>query len=175
MGEWIGELIAFVVIALVVWRYVVPPVRTMMRNQKAVIAKQVEDAKKASERLAEAETKYSDALAEARTEAAKIRDQARADGQRIVEDMRVQAEREIERIRQRGEEELATQRQQVIRELRARIGTLSAESAAELVEAHLSTDAKRKASVDRFLDDLESLSAPEGTVGAGATATRGDA
>src|SRR3954454_17966883 len=100
MGEWIGELIDFVVIALLVWRYVVPPVRTMMRNQKAVIAKQVEDAKKASERLAEAETKYSDELAEARTEAATIRDQDAADGKRIVEDMGLHAEREIEPIRQ---------------------------------------------------------------------------
>jgi F-type H+-transporting ATPase subunit b len=173
--EWIGEVIAFVVIVLVIWRYVVPPVRTLMRNQQTRIAKQVEDAQKASERLAEAEKKYKEALAEARTEAAKIRDQARADGQRIVEEMRVQADREIERIRQRGQEELATQRQQVIRELRARVGRLSADSAQELVVGHLSTDAKRKATVDRFLDDLEGMVAPDGTVGAGTTATRGDA
>jgi ATP synthase F0 subunit b len=173
--EWIGELIAFVVIVLVVWRYVVPPVRTIMRNQQNIVAKQVEDAQKASERLAEAERKYSEALAEARTEAAKIRDTARADGQRIVEEMRAQADREIERIRVRGQEELATQRQQVIRELRARIGRLSAESAAELVGRHLSTDAKRRASVDRFLDDLEAMSAPEGTVGTATATTRGDA
>lgn len=175
MSEWIGELIAFFVVLFVLWRYVVPPMRKIMKSQQDVVAKQVEDAAKASERLAAAEKQYGDVLAEARTEAAKIRDQARADGQRIVEEMRTQADREIERIRQRGEEELANQRQQVIRELRARIGRLSADSAAELVEGHLSSDAKRKATVDRFLDDLETMSAPEGTVGAGTTATRGDA
>jgi ATP synthase F0 subunit b len=175
MGEWIGELAAFIVVVLVVWWKVVPPVRKIMKSQQDTVAKQVEDAKKASERLATAEQQYSDALAEARTEAANIRDTARADGQRIVEEMRAQAEREIERIRQRGQEELVTQRQQVVRELRARIGRLSAESAAELVERHLSADTKRKASVDRFLDDLEAMSAPDGTVGAATTATRGDA
>jgi ATP synthase F0 subunit b len=171
MGEWIGELIAFFVVLFVIWRYVVPPVRKIMKNQQDTVAKQVEDAQKASERLVAAEKKYSEALAEARTEAAKIRDQARADGQRIVEEMRAQAEREIERIRQRGQEELATSRQHVVRELRERIGRLSAESASGLVERHLSTDAKRKATVDRFLTELEAMAAPEGTV----AATKGDA
>jgi ATP synthase F0 subunit b len=171
VAEWIGEFIAFVVVVLVAFRYVVPPVRKIMKSQQETVAKQVEDAKKATERLAAAEKKYSEVLAEARTEAAKIRDAARADGQRIVVEMRAQAEREIERIRQRGEEDLATQRQQVVRELRARIGRLSAESAGELVTAHLSSDAKRTATVDRFLDEFEAMAAPEGKV----TASRGDA
>lgn len=171
MSEWIGELIAFFIVLFVIWRYVVPPVRKIMKTQQDQVAKQVDDAQKASERLAGAEKKYSEALAEARTEAAKIRDTARADGQRIVEEMRAQAERELERIRQRGQDELATQRQAVIRELRERIGRMSVDTAGELVEQHLSSDAKRKATVDRFLDELEAMSAPEGAV----AATRGDA
>lgn len=174
LGEWIGELIAFFVVLYVLWRYVVPPARKIMKSQQDTVAKQVEDAEKATERLAAAEKQYSEVLTEARTEAAKIRDTARADGQRIVEEMREQAEREIERIRQRGEEDLATQRQQVIRELRARIGQQSAESAGTLVERHLSTDAKRKGTVDRFLDELEAMAAPEGAVATAAT-TKGDA
>jgi ATP synthase F0 subunit b len=173
MGEWIGELIAFLVVLVVLWRYVVPPLRQIMTKQQNTIAKQVEDAKLATERLGAAEKQYSEVLAEARTEAAKIRDTARADGQRIVEEMRAAAEREIERIRQRGEEDLATQRQQVIRELRARIGRLSADSAGELVERHLDSDTKRQATVDRFLDELEAMAAPEGTVSTGTS--RGDA
>ena len=171
MGEWIGEIIALLVVVFVIWRYVVPPVRKIMTNEQQTIGKQVEAAEQASERLAAAEKKYSEALAEARTEAAKIRDTARADGQRIVEEMRAQAEREIERIRQRGQEELATQRAHVVRELRERIGQMSVEAASELVERHLSTDAKRKATVDRFLDELEAMAAPKGAV----AATKGDA
>jgi ATP synthase F0 subunit b len=171
MGEWIGELIAFLAVVFVVWRYVVPPIRKMMQTQQATIAKQVEDAKQASERLAAAEKKYEEVLTEARTEAATIRDTARADGQRIVEEMKSQAEREIERIRLRGEEDLANQRLMVVRELRARIGRLSADQAADLVVRHLSTDTKRKATVDRFLDELEAMAAPAGAV----AANKGDA
>jgi F-type H+-transporting ATPase subunit b len=161
LSEFIAELIALVVMAWVIWRYVVPPVRKMMRNQQEAIRKQVEDGKRASERLAEAEKKYQDALAEARTEAAKIRDTARADGQRIVEEMRAAAEREVERIRQRGQDDLAAQRQQVVRELRARIGELTVTSASELVHRHLSTDTRRGSTVDRFLDELDAMTARE--------------
>lgn len=174
MAEWIGEFIAFLVVLFLLWRYVVPPVRKIMRSQQDLVRKQVEDAKVATERLAEAERRYSDVLAEARTEAAKIRDQARADAQRIVEEMRANAHREVDRIRQRGQEDLATQRQQVIRELRARIGELSVTSAGELVAQHLSKDAKRASTVDRFLDELEAMAAPEGRAAAG-KASKGEA
>jgi ATP synthase F0 subunit b len=170
MAEFIAELVGFGFIIFVVWRYVVPPVRKMMRSQQEVVRKQVEASKLASERLAAAEKKYQDAIAEARTEAAKIRDTARADGQRIVVEMREHAHREVERIRQRGQDDLATQRQQVIRELRARIGELTVASATELVTAHLSEESRRSSTVDRFLDELEAMAAPE----VPAAASKGD-
>src|SRR6266581_3216450 len=103
MADYIAEFVGFILVVGVLWWKVVPPVRKAMRRQQDTITQQVEEAKVASERLAEAERKYSDALAEARTEAAKIRDAARVDADRILVEMREQAEREVERIRQRGE------------------------------------------------------------------------
>ncbi|HEU5108980.1 MAG TPA: hypothetical protein VFT95_10540, partial [Micromonosporaceae bacterium] len=104
LAEWLAELFAFIVVVAVIWRYVVPPIRDMMRKQQGTIGKQVEFADTASGRLAMAETKFQEAVAEARTEAAKIRDGARADAQRIVEEMREFSHREVERLRQRGQE-----------------------------------------------------------------------
>lgn len=174
MPEWltelIVELIALVVMVYVIWRYVVPPVRTLMRNQQESIRKQVEGAKAAHERLAAAERKLQEAVAESRTEAAKIRDAARADAQRIVEEMREFSEREFERIRQRGRDDLETQRLQVIRELRQRIGEQTVISATELIGRHLADDRNRASTVDRLLDELEAMSARET-----APAGRGDA
>lgn len=170
MAEFIVELIALAVMAFVIWRYVVPPVRTIMRNQQETIRKQVENAHAAHERLTAADEKFREAVAEARTEAAKIRDSARADAQRILEEMREFAEREVERIRQRGQEDLETQRLQVIRELRQRIGELTVNTATELVTGHLSNDRNRASSVDRLLDELEAMSARET-----ATAGKGEA
>jgi ATP synthase F0 subunit b len=158
--EFLSELVAFVAIGYVLWRYVRPRVSEIIRTQQDTIQKQVDAAKAANERLAAAELKYREALAESRTEAAKIRDAARADAQRIVEEMREHATREVERIRQRGQDDLETQRLQVIRELRGRIGELTVAGATELITAHLSDDAHRASTVDRLLDELESMSAP---------------
>jgi F-type H+-transporting ATPase subunit b len=159
VADYIAEFVGFLVVIGVIWWKVAPPVRKAMRRQQETIAKQVEDAKEAAERLAVAERKYRDALAEARTEAAKIRDAARADALRIVEEMREQADREVERIRQRGEEDLVAQRRQVIRDLRGRIGELAVELAGELVADHLSDQQHRAATVDRLLDELEAMAA----------------
>jgi ATP synthase F0 subunit b len=162
VADYIAEFVGFIVVIAVIWWKVVPPLRAAMTRQRDLVAKQVEDAKVAEERLAEAERKYRDALAEARTEAAKIRDAARADAQRIVEEMREQADREVERIRQRGDEELVAQRRQVIRELRGRIAELAVELAGELVTEHLSSQENRLATVDRLLDELDAMAARSG-------------
>jgi ATP synthase F0 subunit b len=159
IAEYLASFVGFALIVYVGWRRVVPPLGKAMKRQQDLIRKQVEDAELASERLAAAEQKYQDAVAEARTEAAKIRDGARADAQRIVEEMREQAEREVARIRQRAEDDLVAQRQQVMRELRARIGELAVDMAGDLVHDHLSDPRHRSATVDRLLDELESMAA----------------
>lgn len=156
----IPGLIGFAIVVFVLWRYAVPPVRRMMRKEQEAVRKQMADAEAARERLEEAEAKYRDAVANARTEAAKIRDTARADSQRIVEEMRERAGREVERIRASGEEQLVTQRQQIVRELHAEIGEMATELAGQLVGEHLADSANRSASVDRFIDELEGMSAP---------------
>ena len=161
VAEYIASFVAFLLIVYFVWRKVAPPVRKLMKDRQDTIRKQVEDAKTTSARLADAEQKYRDALADARTEAAKIRDAARADAQRIVAEMREAAEAEVARIKQRGEEDLVAQRQQVIRELRTRIGELSVDLASELVTEHLANQQQRSATVDRLLDELESMAATE--------------
>lgn len=163
--RYIGTLVAFALVIGLLWWKALPPVRRMMRDRQETIREQLEEAKRADERLAEAEKKYAEAVTEARTEAAKIRDAARADAQRIVEEMRARAEQEVERIKQRGQEQLAQQHQQTIRELRAEIGRLSTELAGLLVREHLARDGNRAASIDRFLDELERVSAREGATG----------
>jgi len=160
----IGELLTFVVIIVVLWRYAVPPLRKNMRAQQDLVRRQLEESKAASERLRAAELKYQEALAEARTEAAKIRDTARADAQRIAEEMREFAQREVERIRQRGQDDLESTRLGMIRELRTRIGELTVSMASELVTDHLSDQV---ATVDRLLDELEAMAAPQPTAASG--------
>jgi len=160
-GTVIAELVAFLLILLVLWKYVVPPLSKSLQQRQDMVQKQVEDAEEAARKLKAAEERYNEALTEARTEAAKIRDNARADGERIREELREQATAEVERIRQRGEEQLASQREQVVRQLRGELGGLAVQLAEQLVGHELSDDAGKRSTVDRFLAQLDELPAKQ--------------
>jgi F-type H+-transporting ATPase subunit b len=162
MAEFIAELVGFVLMVLVIWRYVVPLLRNMIKSRQEAVQVQVDEAEAAAARYREAEARLESAIADARSEAARIRDDARADSSRIKEELTEQAGREVERIRQRGEEQLGSQRDQVVRRLRAELGGMSMDLAERLVVQRLSDEASRSASVDDFLDGIEGLAAPAG-------------
>ncbi|MDQ3153434.1 MAG: F0F1 ATP synthase subunit B [Actinomycetota bacterium] len=172
-GTLIAELIIFLLVLGVIWRYVVPPVKRAMNERQDMVRKQIEESEQTRKRLEEAEAKYRDALSEARTEAAKIREGARADAQRVKEEMREQADREVARIRERGEEQLATQRDQAVRQLRSEVGRLAVSLAGRLVGETVADDAKRSSTVDRFLDELEGMSS-DGSADADSGARSGE-
>ena len=160
---FVAELIAFVLILVILGRYVYPFISKAMRERQEMIKKQVEDAEEAKTKLAEAEKAYQNAINEARTEAAQIRESARAEAQRTVEELRAQATEEQQRIVQRGEEQLAMQRSAVVRELRAEIGTLAVELAGKIVDQRLTDEASVSSTVDAFLAGLESRDKVEAT------------
>lgn len=157
MAVIIVELLAFVVVVAVLYRYVRPLVVQMTRDRQDVIQQQVEASEEATRRLDEATRRFEAAEAEARKEVAKIRDDARADAVRISEELKQQADREMERLRQRGEEQLVAQRDQLTRGLRAEIGGQAMALAERVVTELLEDDRRRSASVDSFLTDLEAM------------------
>jgi F-type H+-transporting ATPase subunit b len=149
------ELIVFLLILAVIYRYVVPIVQKAMRERQAMIDQQVKDAEEAKQQLAQAQESYQNALTEARAEAAQIRENARAEAQRTIDELRQQAQEEAARIVARGDEQLASQRSSVVRELRAEIGTLAVELAEKIVNQRLADDASVSATVDAFIAGLE--------------------
>ena len=89
------ELILFVIILLVLHRFVVPPLSRAMAEREQMVKRQVEDREEAARQLRQAEERYETALHEARGEAAKIRDEARADAQGYREELRARADEEV--------------------------------------------------------------------------------
>lgn len=161
-ATFIVELVILLIVLGVLWRYAMPPVKRAMDERREMVRRQIEESQQASKRLTEAEARYSQALAEARVEAAKIRETARADAQEIKDEMRKQAEQEVARIRERGEEQLAHQRDQIVREMRGELGKLAVTLAGRIVGESVADEARRAGTVDRFLDELQAMAAPEG-------------
>ncbi len=158
-ATFFAEVIAFLIILWVLWKFVLPPLKRIMNERQAIIDQQMEDADATRLQLAEAQTEYQRALTEARTQAAQIRENATAEAQRVVDDMHASAREESARIVARGEELLANQRQATVRELRAEIGTLAVDLASKIVGETLQDDQRARATVDRFLADLDTASA----------------
>jgi ATP synthase F0 subunit b len=161
MATFIGQLIGFAVIAWLVWRYLVPPVRRLMTAQQETVRKQLEESDEAKERLAKAEKAHGKAREQAKAEAKSVVEEARVDSERIIEQLRVQADVEVERVKIQGQQQIQLLRAQLIRQLRQDLGTESVSRAGELVREHVSDSGRRSATVDRFLDELDAMAPSE--------------
>ena len=165
LGEIIIGLIAFAVVMFVFFKFIAPRFEQVFRARREAIEGGIERAEAMQAEAKAALEQYRAQLAEARTEAAQIRDQARAEGQQILEELRAQAQQESARIVARGEEQLAANRQSVVNELRGQIGALAVDLAGRVVGESLEDEARRRGTVDRFLDELDGMSAGGATDG----------
>jgi len=164
MSTFLGQLIGFAVILLLVWRYVVPPVRKMMADQQNAVRQQLADSAAAADRLAEASRAHEKAKEDAKAEAQRITEEAQSDAKRIGEQLHAQADSEVERIKVQGAKQVELLRAQLIRQLRQDIGAESVRRAGELVRSYVGEPAQQSATVDRFLDDLDAMAPSEADV-----------
>jgi F-type H+-transporting ATPase subunit b len=147
--------IAFALLCVVLMKFVFPRMEETFKARVDAIEGGI---KRAEERQAEANTlfeQYRQQLAEARTEAAMIRDRAHADANSIREDILAQAREERDRIIAAGQDQLDQHRATIVRELRAEVGTLAVDLASRIVGESLADEARRRGTVDRFLNQLE--------------------
>ncbi|MDT5273957.1 MAG: F-type H+-transporting ATPase subunit b atpH [Mycobacterium sp.] len=157
MSTFIGQLVGFAVIVLLVWRYVAPPVRKLMVDRQNDVRQQLEDSKTAADRLAEASRAHSKAKEDAKAEMQRFIEEAQADAKRIAEQLRAQADSEVERIKVQGAKQVELLRAQLVRQLRQEYGAESVRRAGELVRGFVADTAQQSATVDRFLDDLDAM------------------
>lgn len=160
MGNWstfIGQLIGFAAIVLLVVRYVVPPVRRMMATRQETVRQQLKDAAAASDRLTESTKAHSKAVEAAKAESKRIVEEAETDAKRIAEQLQAQSELEAERIKSQGGRQVDLLRTQLSRQLRLELGHEAVRQAGELVRNYVADAEQQSGTVDRFLDDLEQM------------------
>ena len=170
MSTFIGQLIGFAVIAFILWRYVVPPVKTLMQKQQDAVRTALAESAEAVKKLEDADAEHAKALEKAKTESTKVTDEAKHDSERIAVQLAEQAGVDAERIKAQGAQHVQLMRQQLIRRLRQGLGDEAVQKAAGLVRGHVADPGAQAATVDRFLDDLEQMAPSEAVIETGATA-----
>ena len=157
MSTFIGQLVGFAVIVWIIMKYVAPPVRRLMADQQQTVRDELEESSVATQRLAAADQYHARRVADGQSEARRIVDEARSDSVRIAEQLRTQADIEVERIKVQGGQQVSLLKTQVIRQLRSDLGNESVRRAGDLVRAYVADPQARSATVDRFIDELESM------------------
>ena len=157
MSIFIGQLIGFAVIAFIIVKWVVPPVRDLMRKQQDAVRTALAESASAAQKLADADAMHAKALEDANAEAGRVTDEARQDSTRITAQLEEQAGVEAQRIKAQGAQQIQLMHQQVVRQLRSNLGAESVQKAGELVRAHVADPAAQSATVDRFLDELDQM------------------
>jgi F-type H+-transporting ATPase subunit b len=154
--ELIVGIIAFALLFFFLKKLVYPKFEETFEARQQEIEGGIERARSAQAEAKALLEQYKAQLAEARNEAAKIRDDARAEGTRIVEELRTEAQEQSQRIIQRGEETLAAERERLVAQLRTEIGDLAVDLAERIIGDSLADEARRRATIDRFLTEIES-------------------
>ena len=155
----VWSAVALVVVGFVFWKLVLPKFQKVLAERTEQIEGGIKKAEDAQAEAAAALEQYRAQLAEARTEAAQIREEARTQGQQIIADMKVQAQDESDRIVAAGHSQLVAQRQQIVAELRSDLGKTAVDLAEKVIGESLADDVKRAGTVDRFLNELDAVSA----------------
>jgi F-type H+-transporting ATPase subunit b len=153
-ATFFAELIAFLIILGILWRYVLPPVTKALDERQEIIRTQMEEAEATKVKLAATEADYKKKLQEASTIAAQIRDEARADAAAIRDEILAKAREESDRIIAAGRHQLEAERAATVRQLRSEVGTLAVDLASRIVGESLEDEARQRGTVDRFLSEL---------------------
>jgi ATP synthase F0 subunit b/ATP synthase F1 delta subunit len=170
MSTFIGQLIGFAVIAFILMKWVVPPVRALMQKQQEAVRVALAESAEAERKLADADAMHAKALEDAKAQSGKVTDEAKQDSERIAAQLQEQAGADAERIKAQGVQQVQLMRQQLIRQLRAGLGVESVEKADELVRAHVADPAAQAATVDRFLDEIDQMAPAAVSIETGASA-----
>ena len=84
MGVFIGHLIGFAIIVVIIVKWVVPPVRGLMQKQQDAVRTALAESAEAAKKLADADAMHAKALEDAKAESTKVTDEARQDSERIA-------------------------------------------------------------------------------------------
>jgi len=155
----VWSLVCVAVIGFFFWKYILPKFQQVLADRSDQIEGGIKRAEEAQAEAKAALEQYRAQLADARTEAAAIREDARTQGQQIINEMKVQAQEESDRIVAAGNSQLTAQRQQIVAELRSDLGRTAVDLAEKVIGESLADDVKRAGTIDRFLSELDAVSA----------------
>ena len=160
-SELIVGIIAFALLYLFLRRSVFPIFERTFAERTAAIEGGIERAEAAQAEAQRALEQYRAQLADARGEASKIRTDAQAERKAIIDEARAEAQAAAEQVTERARAQIQTDLAQARSALSRDVGALAVDLAGRIVGENLSDTERTQATVERFVADLENVSASD--------------
>jgi F-type H+-transporting ATPase subunit b len=160
-GELIVGLIAFLVLFVFTWKWLLPRFRQVLDERRTQIQGEMERAEAQRREADELLERYRQQLAGAREEANRIVEEARTTAEEMRRDLQARAEEQAQATIDRAQEEIRAERDRVFEELRAQVGTIAVELASRVVEKELDRSTHEHL-IDEYIDEVRSGAATNG-------------
>ena len=136
----IAQALVMIVFVAICWRYIYPPILSVMQEREKKIADGLEAAKKADDSLEEAKLAYEKELKEAKAEAANILEKANNRASQIVTDASSKAEAEAEKIMASASTNIENETNKAKEELRQQMSDIIIDTTQKILEDEISKE-----------------------------------
>jgi F-type H+-transporting ATPase subunit b len=136
----IAQALVMIVFVAICWRYIYPPILSVMQEREKKIADGLEAAKKADDSLEEAKLAYEKELKEAKAEAANILEKANNRASQIVTDASSKAEAEAEKIMASASTNIENETNKAKEELRQQMSDIIIDTTQKILDDEISKE-----------------------------------
>lgn len=133
LGYLFVQIFNFLIIFVVLKKWVYAPVLTMLDKRRETIAQGLEDARVASDARASAEEEAAKIKADAQAEARKVVREANERAQEVAKEVKAEADAEAAKSREAALAEAEVERERVLGDLRGQVAALSISATQKLI------------------------------------------
>jgi F-type H+-transporting ATPase subunit b len=155
LDELIIGTLAFAIVFFALAKFAFPAISKTLEDRADAIEGGLARAENSQAEAAAMLEQYRAQLADARGEAANIRAEAQAEKTAMIESARGEAATAAASVTERAQAQIEAERSQAMASLRRDVSELALTLAGKVVGESLTDDARARASVDRFIADLE--------------------
>ncbi|MCQ4088122.1 F0F1 ATP synthase subunit B [Saccharibacillus sp. JS10] len=146
-------LIAFVVLYLLLNRYAIGPLMSVMEKRREMVLSQLNEASATREEAAAYVEQQKEALQQARKDAYDIIEQSRQTSSKQADQLIAQAKDESTRLKDEALRDIESEKNKAMAALRGEVGRVSVQIASKLIEKEID-EKSNEGLVDQYLKDV---------------------
>lgn len=157
LGSAVWTIVLFVVLVLILGKFVWPPILKGLQAREAKIKGDLDHAEQSAQQAAATLKEYQASLAQAQEEARKVIEQARKDAQGVADQVKTDTQTEINQMRQRAQTEIRVAKEQALTDIYTQTAALATSVAGKILQREINPADQHKL-VQQSLDEMQKAS-----------------